>query len=114
MKITTHNLGFPSIGPCRELKRALESHWAGRITEAQLLATAKSIRWKNWLCQKASGIDLIPSNDFSLYDHVLDMCALVGAVPDRFLRTGRQRHLFSPVSDNYNSPRCLTTDVTKV
>ena len=88
MKIITHNLGFPRIGPRRELKRALESHWAGRITEAQLLADAKSIRRENWLCQKASGIDLIPSNDFSLYDHMLDMCALVGAVPDRFLRTG--------------------------
>ena len=88
MKIITHNLGFPRIGPRRELKRTLESHWVGRITEAQLLAVAKSIRRENWLCQKAGGIDLIPSNDFSLYDHVLDMCALVGAVPDRFLRTG--------------------------
>jgi 5-methyltetrahydropteroyltriglutamate--homocysteine methyltransferase len=88
MKIITHNLGFPRIGPRRELKKALESYWAGRNTEAQLLATAKSIRRENWLCQKTSGIDLIPSNDFSLYDHMLDMCALVGAVPDRFLRTG--------------------------
>ena len=88
MKAITHNLGFPRIGQRRELKRALESHWAGRITEAQLLAAAKSIRQENWLCQKAGGIDLIPSNDFSFYDHVLDMCALVGAVPDRFLRTG--------------------------
>jgi 5-methyltetrahydropteroyltriglutamate--homocysteine methyltransferase len=88
MKIITHNLGFPRIGPRRELKRALESHWTGWITEAQLLAVAKSIRRENWLRQKAGGIDLIPSNDFSFYDHVLDMCALVGAVPDRFLRTG--------------------------
>ncbi len=52
--------------------------------EAQLLATARSIRQENWLRQKAIGIDLIPSNDFSLYDHVLDTCALVGAVPERF------------------------------
>src|SRR5262249_55578475 len=33
---------------------------------------------------KSLGIDLIPSNDFSLYDHVLDTCAFVGAVPQRF------------------------------
>jgi 5-methyltetrahydropteroyltriglutamate--homocysteine methyltransferase len=88
MKILAHNLGFPRIGARRELKRALESYWAGLITEAQLLVTAKAIRQENWLRQKAIGIDLIPSNDFSLYDHVLDACALVGAVPERFHWTG--------------------------
>ncbi|MDE3067751.1 MAG: 5-methyltetrahydropteroyltriglutamate--homocysteine S-methyltransferase [Verrucomicrobiota bacterium] len=88
MKILSHNLGFPRLGPRRELKKALEAHWAGRIPEAELLATVKGIRRENWLRQKAAGIDLIPSNDFSLYDHVLDTCALVGAVPDRFQSPG--------------------------
>lgn len=84
MKYLTHNLGFPRIGPHRELKKALEGYWSGKLSEAALLAAAKTIRERNWRRQKEGGIDLIPSNDFSLYDHVLDTCVLVGAVPDRF------------------------------
>ncbi len=89
-KLRTHNLGFPRIGAKRELKRALESFWAGKTDEAQLLETAKTIRAQNWCLQGAAGIDLIPSNDFSLYDQMLDMCALVGAVPDRFHWSGER------------------------
>ncbi len=88
MRILTHNLGFPRIGPARELKHALEAFWAGKSDETTLLALAKTLRRQNWELQKAMGIDLIPSNDFSLYDHVLDTCALVGAVPQRFGWTG--------------------------
>jgi 5-methyltetrahydropteroyltriglutamate--homocysteine methyltransferase len=89
MKILTHNLGFPRIGLRRELKKALESYWAGRSTAAELLDAGKQIRQQNWLLQKKAGIDLIPSNDFSFYDQVLDTCALVGAIPRRFESTGR-------------------------
>jgi 5-methyltetrahydropteroyltriglutamate--homocysteine methyltransferase len=88
--IRTHNLGFPRIGTKRELKRALESFWSKKTSEAQLLETAKAIRAENWRIQKAAGIDLIPSNDFSLYDQMLDTCALVGAVPERFHWKGEQ------------------------
>ncbi len=84
MKIPTHNLGFPRIGARRELKRALEIYWAGKSSQRELEAAAKAIRHHNWRLQQALGIDLIPSNDFSLYDQVLDACALVGAVPERF------------------------------
>ncbi len=83
-KIRTHNLGFPRIGAKRELKRALESFWSKKIDERQLHETAKAIRLENWRIQKAAGIDFIPSNDFSLYDQVLDTCALIGAIPQRF------------------------------
>src|SRR5262245_3895299 len=76
--------GFPRIGPKRELKFALESHWRGEISEDELLAEAKRIRLDNWRVMQGAGIDLIPSNDFSLYDHVLDAIALVGAVPTRY------------------------------
>ncbi|MBI3851489.1 MAG: 5-methyltetrahydropteroyltriglutamate--homocysteine S-methyltransferase [Verrucomicrobia bacterium] len=82
--IRTHNLGFPRIGAKRELKRALESFWSKKIAEAQLVEVAKAIRAENWQRQRAAGIDLIPSNDFSLYDQMLDTCALLGAVPERF------------------------------
>src|SRR4051794_20413951 len=82
--LRTHNLGFPRIGAKRELKRALESFWSKKIGKAQLLEAARTIRAENLRLQKAAGIDFIPSNDFSFYDHVLDTCALVGAVPQRF------------------------------
>ena len=76
--------GFPRIGPNRELKFATEGYWRGEVSEEDLLATAKGIRTENWRTMQAAGIDLIPSNDFSLYDHVLDAIALVGAVPGRY------------------------------
>lgn len=78
------NLGFPRIGPNRELKKAVEAYWKGASSEAELQKTAKDIRKANWEMQKKAGIDLIPSNDFSFYDQVLDTIALVGAVPDRY------------------------------
>jgi 5-methyltetrahydropteroyltriglutamate--homocysteine methyltransferase len=84
MKIATHNLGFPRIGAKRELKKALEAYWSGKGTAAELLAAGKEMRRQNWLAQKSAGIELIASNDFSFYDHVLDTCALVGALPERF------------------------------
>lgn len=81
---TATNLGFPRIGPHRELKRAVERFWAGKISVEVLQNTAAEIRRSNWLLQRDAGIEHIPSNDFSLYDHVLDMAAVVGAVPRRF------------------------------
>lgn len=80
----THNLGFPRMGAHRELKRALEAFWSEKIDEKQLRETAQAIRAANWRRQKAAGIDLIPSNDFSLYDQMLDMSVLLGVVPERF------------------------------
>ena len=82
--IRSHNLGFPRIGANRELKRALESTWAGKSSTADLLATARRLRAENWRLQQTIGIDLIPSNDFSLYDQMLDTCLLVDAIPPRF------------------------------
>ncbi len=82
--VTAANLGFPRIGPRRELKKALEGSWAGKVSEEALLQTAREIRGVNWQLQRGAGIDHIPSNDFSLYDHVLDAIAMVGAVPARY------------------------------
>src|SRR5687768_6491430 len=88
MSIPTAALGFPRIGPRRELTAALESEWACKTTEADLLAAAKDIRAANWLRQKALGLAIIPSNDFSLYDHVLDTAAMTGAIPPIYGWTG--------------------------
>jgi len=75
------NLGFPRIGLKRELKSALEAYWSGKQPIENLLHTAKDLRARHWRLQKDAGIDHIPSNDFSLYDHVLDTILLTGAIP---------------------------------
>lgn len=80
----TSNLGYPRIGDQRELKKANENFWAGKITLDELKKAGKAIRIKNWKTQHEAGIDLIPSNDFSYYDQVLDMCLTVGAIPERY------------------------------
>jgi 5-methyltetrahydropteroyltriglutamate--homocysteine methyltransferase len=83
--VFTSNLGYPRIGLKRELKFALESFWSGYSDLDTLLAASDSIQISNWQLQKSLGIDRIPSNDFSLYDHVLDTAIMVSAIPARFL-----------------------------
>ncbi|WP_158973580.1 5-methyltetrahydropteroyltriglutamate--homocysteine S-methyltransferase [Cellulophaga sp. L1A9] len=80
----TTNLGYPRIGNNRALKKALENYWSEKATLTDLGKTAKNIRAENWLLQQEKGIDIIPSNDFSLYDQVLDMCMTVNAIPKRY------------------------------
>ncbi|GAB3025969.1 5-methyltetrahydropteroyltriglutamate--homocysteine S-methyltransferase [Spirosoma pulveris] len=79
-----HNLGYPRIGSHRELKRACEQFWAKKITPQQLQAAGRQLRQANWLTQQQAGIALVPCNDFSFYDQVLDMSLTVGAIPKRF------------------------------
>lgn len=83
MTIAT-NLGYPRIGAQRALKPLLEAYWRGAIDAAALEAGARAIRLANWRAQAEAGIVHIPSNDFSLYDHVLDTAVLFDAVPARF------------------------------
>jgi 5-methyltetrahydropteroyltriglutamate--homocysteine methyltransferase len=78
------NLGFPRIGANRELKKAVESYWQGKLVKEELFKTAQDLRLKHWKLQQAAGINHIPSNDFSLYDQMLDMTCLLGAVPERY------------------------------
>ncbi len=86
--IAVATLGTPRIGPHRELKTALESFWSGKIDEAALVKTAAQLRADNWARQKARGITVIPSNDFSFYDQVLDTSVMVGAIPQVYGWTG--------------------------
>jgi 5-methyltetrahydropteroyltriglutamate--homocysteine methyltransferase len=79
-----HNLGYPRIGSHRELKKASELYWSGKTTYKSLLQVGRNIRLENWNLQRQAGIDLIPSNDFSFYDHVLDMSLAVNAIPSRY------------------------------
>jgi len=82
--MTTTTLGYPRVGRDRELKRACETFWKGALSEGRLHAAAAALRRAHWQAQRAAGVTLIPVNDFSLYDHVLDAVALVGAVPNRY------------------------------
>lgn len=82
--IKIHTLGFPRIGAERELKFALERYWRGEIGQQQLEAAAAALRQKHWQLQADAGLDFVPVGDFSLYDQMLDMSVLLGAVPERF------------------------------
>lgn len=84
MTVTIATLGFPRIGPRRELKFALESFWSGKSDEMTLLESAAGLRTAAWARQTALGADWLPSNDFSLYDHVLDLSVMLGAIPARY------------------------------
>ncbi|MEG3124034.1 5-methyltetrahydropteroyltriglutamate--homocysteine S-methyltransferase [Sphingomonas sp. GB1N7] len=84
MTVTVATLGFPRIGPRRELKFALEHYWSGKSGEADLLESAAALRTAAWARQRSLGADWLPSNDFSLYDHVLDTSVMLGAIPERY------------------------------
>jgi len=82
MTATVH--GMPRIGANRELKWALESTWAGEGRLEELDEVAAGIRRQNWSTLVRAGVGLVPVNDFSLYDHVLDTVMTLGALPQRF------------------------------
>jgi 5-methyltetrahydropteroyltriglutamate--homocysteine methyltransferase len=86
----TNNLGYPRIGSDRELKKANEQYWLGKISADNLLAIGKNIRKENWTLQFNAGIDLIPSNDFSFYDQVLDLSLTLGVIPEQYQAFAKQ------------------------
>ena len=79
-----NNLGYPRVGAHRELKKASEQYWAGKTGKQELFAAARAIREQNWKLQQEAGIDLIPCNDFSYYDQVLDTSLMLGVIPQRY------------------------------
>lgn len=85
--IRSANLGFPRIGAKRELKKALEAYWKDGADLSALQKIAAELRAQHWRLQAAAGIDIIPSNDFSFYDQVLDMSVALNAIPLRFAGT---------------------------
>lgn len=77
-------IGFPRVGSLRELKFASEKYFRGEISAEELQNTAKELRCTHWQLQKENGISLIPVNDFSFYDNMLDTAVLLNAVPERY------------------------------
>lgn len=80
----TSIIGFPRVGNLRELKFATEKYFKHQISQERLQTVAKEIREKQWRLLKENGIDLIPSNDFSFYDTLLDSAALFNIIPSRY------------------------------
>ncbi|KAG9820095.1 cobalamin-independent methionine synthase, partial [Aureobasidium melanogenum] len=81
-------LGFPRMGRLRDLKKANEAYWAGKLSRDDLLAEGKRLRGEHWKIQKDAGVDIIPSNDFAFYDHVLDHIQMFNAIPERYSKHG--------------------------
>ncbi|MEV6021212.1 MULTISPECIES: 5-methyltetrahydropteroyltriglutamate--homocysteine S-methyltransferase [unclassified Streptomyces] len=75
--------GYPRQGANRELKKAIEGYWKGRVTADALRATAAGLRRTHWRRLAEAGVDEVPTGDFSYYDHVLDTTVMVGAIPAR-------------------------------
>ncbi|MFE4695830.1 5-methyltetrahydropteroyltriglutamate--homocysteine S-methyltransferase [Streptomyces sp. NPDC056738] len=75
--------GYPRQGPDRELKKAIEGYWKGRVTADALHRAAADLRAANWRRLTEAGVDEVPTGDFSYYDHVLDTTVMVGAIPAR-------------------------------
>jgi 5-methyltetrahydropteroyltriglutamate--homocysteine methyltransferase len=83
MKLSTATLGFPRVGPNRELKFALEKHWKGLLSESDLLKVAADVEEQGWTIQKGT-VDRVTVGDYSLYDAVLTWTEMLGMVPQRF------------------------------
>lgn len=82
--VSTAALGFPRMGPKRELKFALEKYWKSAITQEELIKVAQSIEESSWQLQKDAGIDRITVGDYTLYDNMATWVERLGIVPDRF------------------------------
>ncbi|KAL7282364.1 cobalamin-independent methionine synthase [Trametes coccinea BRFM310] len=81
-------LGFPRIGANREVKKAVEAYWANKLSADELTKAAADVKKASWTSLKERGVDLIPSGDFTLYDHVLDHSAAFNVIPKRYLGKG--------------------------
>ena len=95
-------IGFPRIGKKRELKKALEKFWSKKINKEELEQIAKKIRQTNWEYQKQNECEYISSNDFSFYDQMLDMCILLGAIPERFKDVSSENLYFTMARGDAN------------
>lgn len=83
-RVLTSSLGFPRMGPHRELKFALEKFWKGTMNEEALWKVAHSVEEEGWKLQQQAGMDHIPIGDYYLYDMVLTWCEIWNLCPQRF------------------------------
>ena len=103
-------IGFPRIGEKRELKKVLEDFWAKKVDFGEVKYVAMNLRKRHWTYQKESKIDFIASNDFSLYDNMLDSSILLGAIPQRFQHLKDEELYFAMARGNET---CVAMEMTK-
>ncbi len=110
MTILTKSFGYPKIGENRELKKALENYWAGKITKKEFFKQAEGVNELRLKKQKQANIDFISSNDFSLYDFILDLSIMFGVIPERFADLEDSTDIyFSMARGNDNAVACEMT-----
>ena len=80
----THILGYPRIGPQREMKFALEAYWRKAVDEAHLEEVAGELKRQRWQAQHDAGLSCVAAGDFAYYDPMLSQSTLLGALPERF------------------------------
>ncbi|MCT7496613.1 5-methyltetrahydropteroyltriglutamate--homocysteine S-methyltransferase [Aliarcobacter cryaerophilus] len=103
-------IGFPRIGEKRELKKVLEDYWAKKVDFSEVKYVAENLRKRHWTYQKEAKIDFIASNDFSLYDNMLDSSILLGAIPKRFQHLKNEELYFAMARGNQD---CVAMEMTK-
>ncbi|PRM92682.1 5-methyltetrahydropteroyltriglutamate--homocysteine S-methyltransferase [Aliarcobacter cryaerophilus] len=103
-------IGFPRIGEKRELKKVLEDYWAKKVDFSEVKYVAENLRKRHWTYQKEAKIDFIASNDFSLYDNMLDTTVLLGAIPQRFQHLKDEELYFAMARGNQD---CVAMEMTK-
>ncbi|XPV68105.1 MAG: 5-methyltetrahydropteroyltriglutamate--homocysteine S-methyltransferase [Halarcobacter sp.] len=110
MSTKSYVVGFPRIGEQRELKKALESFWSKKSSFEELEKVASKLKKRHWEYQKKAGIEYISSNDFSLYDNILDTCIMLNAIPKRFQNLKAEELYFSMARGNKD---CVAMEMTK-
>lgn len=111
-KVTVSNLGYPRIGKNREWKKTLEAYWQGKMNEAEFRSEMDEIQLQHLKTQQEAGIELIPVNDFTFYDHVLDTAVMFGIVPPRYGYEGGEIGLdlyFAMARGNAEATACEMT-----
>jgi len=110
--ISSH-LGYPRIGENREWKKTLEEYWAEKISQEVFEQRMKEIRLNHLRKQIEMGIDLIPVNDSSYYDHMLDMAAMFGLIPNRYAYAGGAVPLSTYFSMARGNADAVASEMTK-
>lgn len=104
MSKNSYVVGFPRIGEQRELKKVLENFWAKKCSFDEVKKVASELKTRHWNYQKEAGIDFISSNDFSLYDNMLDTAFMLGAVPKRFANLKDEELYFAMARGTAKAP----------
>ncbi len=109
MSKNSYVVGFPRIGEQRELKFALENYWSGKSDFSEVQNIAIMLKKRHWSYQKDAGIEYISSNDFSLYDNMLDTSVLFGVIPERFAGLCDEELYFAMARGNKEATACEMT-----